>query len=377
MEATVLDESFNAIYNIDVYESLIWTERYIGYGDFELYLPMDMAYLEFLKQDYYIRLHDSEMVMIIEDIEIVTNFEDGSHLKVTGRSLESLLDRRIVWKQTRFQNKNIQEAMKQLITENIIDPTIPERAIPNFVFEDVDWLDVEIPSDGETPQEVIDAITEYKNSLKISKEYMGDNLYDIMLEWCQVYDIGFRISIDYQTSSFIFKFYKGTDRSFSSNISDSRVVFSPSYDNLVNSNYLDSKSGYKNVTLVMGEEPEGEERIKVVVGSASSISRRELYTDARDLQRKQEDDSVLDLAPYRELLRKRGREKLAENTQIQSFEGEIEAFRGFVYGRDYFIGDIAQIENEWGIRAIIRITEIIRSQDKEGYSLYPTFRVMQ
>jgi hypothetical protein len=36
----VLDTEFRPVSIIDVYESLIWTDRYDEYGDFELYISM-------------------------------------------------------------------------------------------------------------------------------------------------------------------------------------------------------------------------------------------------------------------------------------------------------------------------------------------------
>ena len=93
----VLDTDFKAIAVIDLYESFIWTDRYCKYGDFEIYMAMSVEYLEYLKQDYYLINRNSEHVMIIEKIRISSDIEDGGHITVTGRSLESILDRRIIW----------------------------------------------------------------------------------------------------------------------------------------------------------------------------------------------------------------------------------------------------------------------------------------
>ena len=37
MELFIIDNEFRSLYNIDVFESFIWTERYNGYGNFEFY----------------------------------------------------------------------------------------------------------------------------------------------------------------------------------------------------------------------------------------------------------------------------------------------------------------------------------------------------
>ena len=95
-EMYILDESFAHIYLVDAFESMIWTDRYDEAGDFELYLSAESSALGYLKHGYYLWNKHSDRLMIIETIEITTDVENGSHCKVTGRSLESILDRRII-----------------------------------------------------------------------------------------------------------------------------------------------------------------------------------------------------------------------------------------------------------------------------------------
>lgn len=68
---------------------------------------------------------------------------------------------------------------------------------------------------------------------------------------------------------------------------------------------------------------------------------------------------------------------LAENVSITSFEGETETTIMFQYGKDFFNGDIVQIANEYGHETKARILEIVRSEDKDGYSVYPTFKTIE
>lgn len=49
--------------------------------------------------------------MIVEKIQITSDTEDGNHVTVTGRSLESILDRRIVWGQ-KLLSGNLQNGIK-------------------------------------------------------------------------------------------------------------------------------------------------------------------------------------------------------------------------------------------------------------------------
>lgn len=349
MDLFVLDQNLEAIAIVDTYNSLIWTDRYQECGDFELYRSISKELLEYIKQDYYLVNNESEHTMIIEKLLINSDPEEGNHITVTGRSLESILDRRIIWGLKTISG-NLQNGIKTLLEENIISPEDPDRKIDNFVFE----------------ESTDPAITE----LGIDAQYTGDNLYEVIKKICVERGIGFKVTLNDQ-KQFVFKLYAGVDRSYEQ-VERPHVVFSPSFDNIVDSNYIESKSSLKNVTLV-GGEGEGSERKYVTVGSESGLNRRELFTDARDISSDVGDGKVLTEAEYNAQLEQRGKEDLAENTDVVSFEGQAETSRMFVYGRDFFNGDIVQVADEYGHEIQARVLEIITSEDEQGRSVYPTF----
>ena len=135
MDVTILNTNLDAVSIVDTYESFIWTDRYYAYGDFELYEAMRDGLLNYIKQDYYLQSKESEHVMIVEKIQITSDTEDGNHVTVTGRSLESILDRRIVWGQ-KLLSGNLQNGIKTLLNENVISPSDSNRKIPNFIFKE-------------------------------------------------------------------------------------------------------------------------------------------------------------------------------------------------------------------------------------------------
>ena len=51
----------------------------------------------------------------------------------------------------------------------------------------------------------------------------------------------------------------------------------------------------------------------------------------------------------------------------------MDSTRQYIVDEDFFLGDIVQIENEYGIQAQPRIIEIIESEDENGISVIPTF----
>ena len=110
MEFTVLNQNFEKIYILETYESLIWVDKFNEPGTFELYGPVSNDLLEYFKPNNYLTNDESEHVMIVEDISIESDVEDGNKIKIIGRSLESILDRRIIWNETTFKkNHNLQK----------------------------------------------------------------------------------------------------------------------------------------------------------------------------------------------------------------------------------------------------------------------------
>lgn len=353
MDLYIANTEFENIFVLDSYNSLIWTDRYNSYGDFEIYTNMNMSLLEYLKQDYYIRRDGSEYVMIIEKILIKSDVEEGDKLTVSGRSLESILDRRIIWGQKTVTG-NLQDAIETLLNENIISPSKPERKIDNFIFE-------------ESTDEII-------TSLTIDAQYIGDNLYDVIKKICEERSIGFKITLN-DNNQFVFKLYSGVDRSYEQT-DNPYVVFSPSFDNLLSTNYMESKSSYKNVSLV-GGEGEGSARKFTAVGNSSGMDRRELFSDASSISSEQEDGTTLSDAEYTYLLRQKGKEDLAENAVVVSMDGEAETQIMFKYGEDFYNGDIVQVIDAYGHDVRARVYEIVTSEDESGFSVYPTFTMIE
>ena len=52
MNLYVLNLDLDEVAVVDSYNSLIWTDRYYAYGDFEIYTAMDQSLLDYFKQDY-------------------------------------------------------------------------------------------------------------------------------------------------------------------------------------------------------------------------------------------------------------------------------------------------------------------------------------
>lgn len=357
MDIYVLDTEFETLAIIDEYKSLIWTDRYNGYGDFELYTPLDMVVLSYLAIDNYLWIKESEHIMIIEDIRIQSDVDSGKVMIVTGRSLESLLERRIIWNRITMTNVGVEEIILQIVNENLINPTDEKRVFPYFA--------ATIAEGTMVPAETV------------SFQRFGDSVYDTIVEICEVYSLGWKVV--FLEGHLVFVLYSGLDRSYSQS-DNPWVVFSPKYENLINSDYILDKKALKTITLVAGEG-EGSARKTVVVDAypeeeLSGLDRRELFTDARDLSSVGSDGSTVPTSQYNQMLISRGQEKLAEQTITSEFTGQAETTWMFKYGEDFGMGDIVQIANEFGIEAEARVVEFIISNSENGFEAYPTFSIV-
>lgn len=355
MDLVILDTNLEPFAILDTYNSFIWTDRYNEYGDFEIYTKMSTELLDVIKQDYYLQQPNSDHTMIIEKLLIESDVEEGDNLTVTGRSLESILDRRIIWGQKTLSG-SFQDAIETLLNENVISPSNENRKIPNFIFE----------------KSTDSTITE----MEIDAQYTGDNLYDVINALCVERDLGFEVKLN-DSKQFVFRLFVGEDRSYDQT-ENPYVIFSPNFDNLISSNYLESKSSLKNVTLVGGEDKEDTPRTYTAVGNVSGLNRREIFTDASSVSR-EVDDVTLSEDEYISQLRQKGKETLAaeDNMEALSFEGEADTSTMFLYGEDFFSGDIVQVEDAYGHDTKARITEVVTSDNtSDGFTVYPTFSII-
>lgn len=347
-EIRVLNKDLDFDGIVDIYESFIWTERYNECGDFELYTQMSPDILNTIQIGDYLEIPGSEYHMVPESILLEHDYEEGNHITIKGRSLESILDRRVIWSHCVFNNIGLGSLIKTLIYNSIIEPEDPNRKIENFIFHE--------------------PIDESIEAIKLdSVQFYGENLYSVISALCQAYNIGFKICIE--DHNYVFYLYSGKDKSYNQDVNP-YVVFSPEYDNILNTNFLNSSQAIKNVCLVLGEG-EGNDRtaVKVNVEDApTGIERREMCIDGNISSTGQDS-----FEPYEKQLYEKGKDALASNCFVESYDAQINPRPVYIYGIDYGLGDVVQIVNDFGIQSTTRVSEYVRSFSTSGIDVYPTF----
>ena len=351
MDLQILDPNFRTLSILDDYKSLVWTDRYSSYGDIDIYIPESSENVNFITLGNYVYSKNSEHLMIIDTISYEEDSELGNYVSVLGRSLECILSRRIIWEQTVLDG-SFEDQIEKLLNENVINPKISERRIDNFVFE----------RSGDSRIE----------ALKLGAQFTGDNLYEAIKYLCDSVNIGFKITLT-ETNKFLFKLYKGADRSYAQDIHP-YVVFSPFYENLLNNSFLKSDRNFKNVALVAGEG-EGKARKTLSIGSEKGLYRREAFIDARDIS-SNVGSTTLSKEKYDKLLMERGKERLSEYVNDKIFDGEIETSQLYRYKTHFFMGDIVQLEDRHHTTSPARIVEFIHSYDSGNVINYPSLSII-
>lgn len=342
MDLYILDREFRVISVIDSFSSLIWCRRYAECGEFELYLPATTKNMIAIQPGNFVSRKDDPTTYLIEYISISTDEESGDYITAKGRDLKCILGQRIVWTQTTVSG-TVEACIRKLVTDNVISPILIDRKIPGFSLSSLNGM-----------------------SDQMEMQITGDNLLEKIAEICKSYGYGF--DVVRSGAEMIFEVFQGKNRSRAQSELP-RVVFSPGFDNLITSSYEYNQTGYKNVVLVAGEG-EGTARKTVVYGSGEGINRYELYDDSRNVST---NDGEVSTDEYNTLLQEQGKAALSEHTLEESFACTIEMTRNYIYKKDFDIGDIVTIENEYGIGQNARIAAVTESWSEAGeYAIDPT-----
>jgi hypothetical protein len=348
MDIYVMD-GLNGITNIlSTYQSVIWNVQYFDQNDFQIITNASEENLNMLQVGAYL-VRDVDIsgntynnVMVISGYQLTFDSENGWMLTITGKGLKSIVGQRIIWSQTNLTGY-AEAGIRQIITENIINPSDNKRKIDNFILDDLNGF-----------------------TDTIEQQLFSENIAEWLVEICKTYNYGWDVYI--KNGKYVFKLYKGTDRTYDQNIVVP-VVFSPEFDNLLSSTYNYVTADYKNAALI-GGEGEGTSQRTASIGSSTGLSRREAYVDGSSVSSNGE---IITVEQYTQLLKEYGQTQLDQTAFTQKFSGNIDPDGLYKINQDYFLGDVVQIENEKGIKAAPRIIEIIYAEDDSGSSVVPTF----
>lgn len=366
MEVYTLDPLLRRNELFEDHESLIWTERYRQYGDFELKIASTRRARSLLVADTLLVMDRSRRVMKIETVEDATDSENRRMLTVKGRSLETLM-----------YDRTAKESLSNLTTSPkwTISGMTP-TAIARKIFHDICVTGVLSPYD------VIPFIHEGSLSSEpsniaepvdlISVEIEPISVYEAISQLADIWNFGFRLLRNGDTSELWFDIYMGSDRTTGQTTLPA-VIFSPQLDNLQNTKELITTENAKNVAYVYS--PDGFEMVYAadVDTDINGFDRRVLTVKADDIT----SEAYPDPGDLSDALVRRGMDELSKARTVQALDGEISQISQYQPGRDYNLGDLTEMRSLDGATNQMRVTEIIYASDAEGERSYPTLTVNQ
>lgn len=439
MELYTLDSSLRRKDVLDQFESLIWTERFSEWGDFEVEFFYTPQLRRLLPTGTFLALSHSYRVMKVELVEQSFKDDGSEMLKVSGRSIESLMESRSA-RNTTTPLIDLPKVLKTgtplAISRNLFRDICRSNDI--FPQDNIPFVGIgEVLSPGNIP--------EYPDFIDV--EIGVTNLYQTISEITQAYRLGFRLLRDGDRSKLVFDIYTGFDRTTSQTVLNP-VVFSKSLDNLTNTSYISSVTNYKNIAYVYHPFLFHEVRAAGVSSSTSGFARNILPVDASDIEVEpfeyeftEEEQDVLDRIAklpgtgqgegfrkfvQKEWIRKRhydaikgflstavpshiltnedkqrlsdvftkydaavvaatpilrtkmiqrGKDELAKNRRVTAFDGEVNMSAGYIYDKDYRLGDVVEFQNDEGVTEAMRVVEQIFVSDSDGERAYPTLEI--
>lgn len=357
MELYVLNKTtWERQYAIDTFTSLIWTERWAGYGEFELSVPLTDDNRFYFSVGNALEMSLSYRVMLVDSAE--AKFDTDDVLIIKGRSFEAFLFYRVA----RVDQISLAGSPKWIINNEPLKvaETMLDRAFINTVDGParVGIGNGPVPADTITPIET--------NSIKWEQE--PTTLYDAVSAVCTQYELGFRALKNPGSGGISMKVYAGVDRTIQQRTPTYPVIiFARNLDNLYNVTEFSSNADNYNAAQVISNQGWVEVYANGGNSSTYGMAKRTLLVMADPVP----DVSNPTSAQVTQYLTRVGQKELAKHRLARLLDGEASP-TAYLYQSDYFLGDIVEIRDSDGQRGYRRVAEQIFVSDAEGERTYPT-----
>lgn len=362
LELYILNSLNQRIAIVELFESLIWTERFNQVGDFELHIQSNQSNRNIFTPGLKLTIKGSFRVMTVETVEDKTDTNGVRMLIVTGTSLENIMTQRLIANgltDLTSDPKCIYSGLpadiaRQMYADICTFGTVDAGDVIDAVISGVD--------SGLNPASTID-----EPSSPIIYSFDPGPLYDVEKSLCSAYSMGFRIVRDPITTALFFEVYMGSDRT-TGQTTLPPVVFSPDLENIASTSKLMSSAPYRNAAYVISKVghtivyPDG------VDPAITGFERRVIFVKADDID---DPDPPTALAQ----MIQRGNEALAQARRVTALDGQLTPTTQFVYQRDYWLGDLVELRDDDGNTAFMQVTEHITVADGQGTRDYPTLTV--
>lgn len=372
MELYTLTSRFLPKDRVNEFTSLIWTERYFSAGDIELVVPPTPEMIQMLAPGTFLWLRGTKEIMQVETHSI----EDGL-LKVLGNSALKFLAQRQAW----FANPDYDgtDTNVSLTAELTTDTTTAGELISQAVYQTVIapvpftsfWADVNLDWAAEVFPGLILGPVDANGPADQRYSIPLGPLYNGIQNLAQEEGIGLKLYLQSASydSGFVFKFatYRGKDRTSDQDV-HTMVRLTPKMDALTDVKELSSIANYKTAFYVnYKNEISGPYTIPGLF-AAAGFKRRTVVIEAPDIFLLPEH-----IGKFRDKI---ARNAIANYAYVQAVDGNVSSKIPYIYGKDYGLGDVIELQGYTEIISKARVVEYIRSQNEFGEQEYPTLAVL-
>ncbi|NLL92504.1 MAG: hypothetical protein GX222_08885 [Ruminococcaceae bacterium] len=308
-----------------------------------------------------------ENIAMLVDGNRVYNAYTGTVAKIIHISISQTEAETIITARANMTSEMLDDRVV-MATENI---TNAEAAIYSIYSKNQRSLPISIGS--------VEGYTDLANM-----EISWDTVLNAITKIAEVSGLGFKIIFDPETGAETLKVYKGINRT--SELSENYIgYFGTDVGNIENVSIETGSTDYKNAAVVAGAGEGANRTVRIIsLGSVSGDNRKELYVDARDLQKEYQvatptgsydengnpiytyETHLYTDEEYHAILEARGMEKLAEHLKTFSITCDI-LQSNIKYGIDYGLGDRIPVKlPEYGILATARISSVTMIYEREG-----------
>lgn len=351
MNIYVMDpETLDRLAVLNIYTARNWNRVWGESGSYHIWAPITEENEEFLVEENLVWPDDQELLGVIESIKKYTEEDNGLALmEISGRFVtDSYLSRRIIWGNALITDTPA-NIIHRLVKGNAIACTDSTRLLGPAI-----WSSMTLSDSLSPTQSKITYCNSYGN---LWEEIKGLNLeYGMNAE--------FRYYNDGDSATVFGVISSGQDRT-------NMVNLSTDLGFLTGASYLWDSTDYCNTALVAGEG-EGSDRVteSIIPSSAIQRARRELYVDARDLQKTSTStEKPMSDSEYSASLNQRGKKKLLDYPMYESYECTLQLTgeEGYVFGEDYDLGDTVTLTDnilKVQVKALVKEHQI--AEDKDG-----------
>lgn len=376
MDVFKLDANFDPDVVIENYESVAWTERYYTSGEFQLTTYAVEEAITLLPMNAKVSLSVSNQVMIVEEHLIETDDKGIDVLKITGRSVDGLLDTKWLLGGVNFTFPGEPPRVR------IITPAkTTELAVRDLFSSASDFM---VTGFSDSGQGVTNHINLFSSAEVVGLgpevvRYVKPGTYEkFVREILSEIDASIRSDRTYPASAGIIAviIYKGRDLRENPAIED-YVIFSVDNGDFKKVSYLRSLKNYKNVAYYMaGPNPlePGDSGYKsvslplTIPATISGFERRVLYVDTVPFYNEETGLGADSEAGSLEL----ALAELRKHQRTLFITAEISDALKDQYNVTYALGDLVTFKGKYGITTSMQITEFTRIQDVTGERAYPT-----